>query len=343
MSVEASVNPVPVFDQSKYVRGTVGDWVYPGDVIAKQARTSHGAYSALLSYALKPSFDLPVTYEDYHIAVVNKPSDVLMYADEGHSGQHDIRYALPYVLSIPEKYTSSLLFRPLCCHCLDSPTGRLVIVAKTMPALVEVSRLFEVRLVKKTYTDNLNGMSHEPGGTSISSNKARELGVHMDDDGEHKWQFIKTILDEKEAVMVCRPLKSYSSLQASNNCVTLVDLKPRTGRYQLCQKMAFLGTPIVGDTTYGHHNNEDQHWGQVLLLCSNEVTFSHPHYNTEVGRKEWELENKETEYVRFCEYSNSVLVSVSIDLPNKFEKFMSSEEKRARYDYDVPLLKLRCS
>lgn len=341
---EGSANTVPFFDRSKCVRGTVGDRVYPGDVIAKQVRMSHGAYSPLLSYALKPSFDLPVIYEDDHVAVVNKPPGVLMYAAEGRPGRHNIRYALPYVLTPPKRSTSSILLRPICCHRLDRPTGGLVIVAKTMPALVDVSRQFKVRLVKKTYTAVLNGMSHEPGETSISSNTARELGVHVVDDEESEektWQFVKTILDEKEAVTVWRPLKSYPSLKASNNCVTMVELKPKTGRYhQLRRHMANLGTPIVGDTTYGNPNNEDQRWGRGLLLCSNEVTFSHPHYNTEVGRKEWEQLEKETgntsSALHFCKDSSSVLVSLSIDLPSKFEKFLSGEEKRASYDYDVP-------
>lgn len=317
-----------ILDSTMWARANVGDRVYPGDVIGKQVRTSHGSYSELLSYSSRPSFHLPVIYEDDHCAIVNKPSGVLMYSPRDiHQGRHNLRFALPYFVSPPKKSTRSVLIRPTCCHRIDKPTSGLVVVAKTMPALVDITRQFEVRQVKKTYTAIVNGMIHGTPANFLSSREARDMGVDVDADDDSQWQLTKTLLNDKEAVTIWRKLESFNSSKARDQCVTLVELKPKTGRFhQLRRQMADLNSPIIGDTTYGTPL-DNLRWGRGLMLCSNKVTLQHPYFNTEEGRIEWEQLDHETKYksgmLGMCEDNDSVLVNVSIDLPKKFHRVLA--------------------
>ena len=126
-----------------FVRGRVGDRIYPKDIIGKQIRASHGSYSKYIGYA-PPTFDLPVVYEDDHFAIVNKPPGIEMYQDGG-GGRDNIRYALPYVLQPPSAALGGLR-RPELCHRLDKPTCGLLVIGKTKPALNHISKQFHCRL-----------------------------------------------------------------------------------------------------------------------------------------------------------------------------------------------------
>ena len=75
--------------------------------------------------------------------------------------------------------------------------------------------------------------------------------------------------------------------------------------------------------------------GRGLFLCSNKVILDHPYFNTEIGRQEWENLSDEGKWAngKIKLTSNGdrdiVQVSVSIELPNKFNSFLNSEEERA--------------
>jgi 23S rRNA pseudouridine1911/1915/1917 synthase len=103
-------------------------------------------------------------------------------------------------------------------------------------------------------------------------------------------------------------------LDAKDSTLTVVELKPKTGRFhQLRRQMAYLyDCPIVGDTTYGG-DVPNKRWKRGLFLCSNRVVFPHPKYNGASSRNQ------------------SNIVSVSIDLPNKFESFLAAEQTKWYY------------
>lgn len=68
-----------------------------------------------------------------------------------------------------------------------------------------------------------------------------------------------------------------------------------------------------------------------LFLCSNRVTLQHPFYNSEMGRK---LFDEMSEVQRFAggnmwlSEDDTVMVSASIDLPEKFSSLLDREEER---------------
>jgi len=189
--------------------------------------------------------------------------------------------------------------------------------------------------VKKTYTAIVNGIPNEPPETSISSHDAYMLGVDVDPDDKHQWQVIDHTLDEKHAITIWRPLRYVKSLKARDCVLTLVELKPKTGRYhQLRRHMAWdRDCPLVGDKTYDDGQPESMAFRERgLFLCSNHVTLEHPYYNTPIGRKEWEILDDDAKFAGgrvSLDDDGIVRVVASIDLPTKFESFLAHEEARS--------------
>ena len=190
----------------------------------------------------KPPFDLPVVYEDDHFAICNKPAGVVVHAKRGGGhGLMTVRAALPFVIAPPKVGTVSTLRRPQPVHRLDKPTSGLLIVAKTKFAMVNLSRQFRERKVKKTYTAIVNGIPPEHMETRTTSQIAHSMGVDVDPDETSSWQYIDQNLDEKHAFTIWRAVKYAKSLKAADNYLTLVELKPKTGRYhQLRRHMVRL-------------------------------------------------------------------------------------------------------
>jgi RluA family pseudouridine synthase len=299
-------------------KGRVGDRVFPGDVICLQTRMSHGSYSTFVS-SQPLTFDLPIVFEDDEIAIVNKPAGIVVY-EEGGGGRNNILAALPHILKPPPSLDDSddnEVYRPQLCHRLDKPTSGLMIIAKTKDAAVHMSRQFEHRKVKKTYTAILTGRLEALLDDSriVSSQEAFEMGVDVDPkNSNEEWHVAENTLDDKEAVTLWRVLRYQPSLDAKDSTLTVVELKPKTGRYhQLRRQMADLyNCPIVGDTTYGGEVS-NKRWKRGLFLCSNRVVFPHPNQNgASLGNE-------------------SNIVSVSIDLPQKFESFLAAEQTKWYY------------
>ena len=102
---------MPIFETSKCLRGRVGDRVFPGDVIGRQVRMHGGFYPGFNNQ--KPTFDLPVVYEDDHFAIVNKPAGVVVYSQRKQNhGLMTVRAALPFVLKPPTRGTMAIIRRP---------------------------------------------------------------------------------------------------------------------------------------------------------------------------------------------------------------------------------------
>jgi 23S rRNA-/tRNA-specific pseudouridylate synthase len=326
-----------------FQRGRVGDRVHPGDWIGIQERMSGGKYSTYWGCVNQPpSFELPVVYQDDHFAIVNKPAGVLVY-QEGGKGRNNVRFALPYVLERPNPdivATDQALDRPVAVHRLDKPTSGLLVAGKSKPAVVHLARQFEDRRVQKTYTAIVYGLP--TCDTVLTAQQARDLGVDidMDDDEDSStiWHLAANLLDGKEAVTVWRVLRSIPAPDTLFGCVSVVELKPKTGRYhQLRRHMAWMyNCPLVGDPLYGDDiiGEIDKRWHRGLMLCSNRLTLFHPYYNSEQGRREWERLDDAAKYqggsLRLTD-SGEVQVSVHVPVPLKFQKSLEIHEKRSEY------------
>ena len=271
-----------------------------------------------------------------------------------------IRAALPFALTPPKAGTYSTLRRPQPVHRLDKPTSGLLIVAKTKPAMVNLSIQFRDRKVKKTYIAVVNGIPPEPVEHKISSQVAYDLGVDVNPASEIEWQLIDHALEDQSAVTIWRALRYAKSLKATEDYLTLVELKPKTGRYhQLRRHMVsllwlfllvfiasskamirrnFLKTkawvcerPIVGDSEYDGGGDAIFFRDRGLFLCSNRVTLEHPFYNTQEGRPVFDdLVNKKdwNDDKLWLSQDNKVMITAEINIPHKFERLLERAEDR---------------
>jgi len=271
------------FDAEKCIRARVGFRIFPGDVLCKQIRIGDGTFP-IMSHK-KPPFELPVIFEDDHFAIVNKPAGVVVYANRGGGyGLMTIRAAIPFAVKPSKAGTYCTLRRPQPVHRLDKPTSGVLIIAKTKPAMVNLSHQFRDRKIKKTYTAIVNGIPPEPLESKISAKEANLLGVDVDHDtrNEGGWQVIDNELDEKSAVTVWKATKYTNSIHANDNVLTTVALKPKTGRFhQLRRHLSLVcKCPIVGDDTYDGGGPAMKLREEGFFLCSNKVTLEHPFYNS---------------------------------------------------------------
>jgi hypothetical protein len=68
-----------------------------------------------------------------------------------------------------------------------------------------------------------------------------------------------------------------------------------------------------------------------LFLCSNQVKLEHPYYNSHEGRARFDdLSEEERSKLNgiWLSAEGKVMVTVSIEIPDKFESFMAREEDR---------------
>ena len=309
-------------------------------------RIGNGSYRALEH--LRPPFAVPVIYEDDHFAIVQKPAGVVTYRQGKTSCLMTVRAALPYCLQPPARGTYAAMRRPASVHRLDKPTSGLLVVAKTKPAMQNLSEQFRHRIVKKTYMEIVNGIPPEPMVSSITSQKAQEMGLDVDPSStvHQSWQIVDSPLEEKHAVTVWRAIQYAKSWHAADHYLTLLELKPQTGRFhQLRRHLAWeIGCPIVGDANYDRGTESAMKFrDNGLFLCATAITLEHPYYNTVAGRLQWDAlihnnnsnnddndneKNATGRRLWCCPETNRVMISASIDPPDKFRKLLTREEER---------------
>jgi 23S rRNA-/tRNA-specific pseudouridylate synthase len=198
--------------------------------------------------------------------------------------------------------------------------------------MVNLSYQFRDRKIKKTYTAIVNGMP--PPGDPISAEEAHRLGVDVDPDvnGKDEWQIIDHALEDKSAVTVWKVIKSSNSTHARDNILTSIELKPKTGRFhQLRRHLSWvLDCPIVGDNKYDGGGDAIQLREKGLFLCSNKVTLEHPSYNDmeEEGITIFQQLSEKDKEGLWMSPEGKVMVTASIEIPDKFESFISDENNR---------------
>ena len=210
------------------------------DIIAKQSRVDGGFYPALDQ--LKQPIDIKVVYDDDHFAIVSKPAGTVVDSRRKMNGTN-LRSLLPYFLKAPKHGTLQILTRPNTCHRLDKETSGLLIVAKTKPAHMDLLQQFRNRTIKKTYCALVHGKPSRPEETRLGSDQNEGLVAHasgksgeVDEQARNsRWQLIDHALQDKSvaqsAVTVWRLLKEIPCAEAKQGTLSLVEMKPQTGRH----------------------------------------------------------------------------------------------------------------
>jgi 23S rRNA pseudouridine1911/1915/1917 synthase len=194
------------------------------------------------SHLQPEAIPLDVLYEDDHLAVINKPADMVT-----HPGKATFKGTLAAALQHHFNQLSDVAgqLRPGIVHRLDRDTTGVIVVAKDNQVHHRLSRQFERREVQKEYRAIVRG--EVPLETGLI----------------HTW--IKVHPKAHEKMIVCEESEKAREATTTYHVAerfrgfTLMQLLPKTGRtHQLRVHMRHLKHPIVADKLYAGH-------GQLLM------------------------------------------------------------------------------
>lgn len=175
--------------------------------------------------------EIDVIYEDDHVLVMNKPAGVLSHAKGIMSDEFTVaEFVRRHLHFTPETNEN----RAGIVHRLDRETSGVIIAAKDEETVKLLQRQFHDRKAKKTYIAIVRGRpAHDEANIDlpIDRNPKRPSSFRVDPKG--------------------KSAQTHYEVLGSKNGYSVVRLKPTTGRtHQLRVHLAYIGTPIAGDTLY---------------------------------------------------------------------------------------------
>jgi len=192
-----------------------------------------------------------IVYEDERILIFDKKPNMVMHKGSGHD------YGLSEML---KAYTKNMSFTFV--NRIDKATSGLIIGAKTLPVVRELSEEIRERRIEKKYCILVDGKPKKNEFTIKSYLKKTETKVIELD----KWEE-----GAKESI-------SYFKIIKSGKRRTLLEGLLGTGRtHQLRVQLANEKIPIVGDMKYGISKEN------IMYLYSYYVNI--PKYNIEIKRE----------------------------------------------------------
>lgn len=186
-----------------------------------------------------------ILYEDEDLIIVNKPNSLAVHAGSS------VSYGLIEVLKDAWTQWPGLEL----VHRLDKDTSGCIMLAKRRQSLVRLQDLLKKKQIKKYYYAVIEGKWR--GGKTVNAPLARQpLGTF-------KERFVKVEATGDAATTHFSVMKSFEE-------ATFVEAQPVTGRtHQIRVHAAFMGSPIIGDSKYGHKaTNQDwkkQGFGRLYL------------------------------------------------------------------------------
>ena len=195
--------------------------------------------------------DIDIVYEDDHLLVINKPSNLVVHPGAGNQNNTLVNGLLYY-----NKVNKDDTFRPGIVHRLDKDTSGLMMVAKSDKTQEILADDFKNKRIHREYIALLDGIFPQ------------EEAIIDAPIGRSKTYFDKMAVtgDGKKAITHLKVLKKYKDY-------TLVNLVLETGRtHQIRVHLAYVGYPVHNDPVYS--NKKCTEFGQ--FLHSSYLRFVHP-------------------------------------------------------------------
>ncbi|MEO2046044.1 MAG: RluA family pseudouridine synthase [Pirellulales bacterium] len=192
---------------------------------------------------------LELLYEDEVMAVVNKPSGMVVHPAKGHwSGT----MASALVHHFSQLSSTGGATRPGIVHRLDRDTSGAIVVAKTDASHENLARQFQARTVQKQYVAVVRG-SMGPDRDQID----QPIGNHPSQ--RQKKAIRSGHPSSRSAQTFVEVLERFPGL-------TLVQAFPKTGRtHQIRLHLGHLRCPVLCDKLYGGQSRLTL--GELRTLC----------------------------------------------------------------------------
>lgn len=180
--------------------------------------------------------DIPINvlYEDGDVLALNKPAGLVVHPAPGHFTGTLVNALLAHC---PDLGGIGGVSRPGIVHRLDQDTSGVMIVAKSQRAMDVLTKEFSSHTnVEKTYLALVHG-------TPVPAEGRIENMIGRSHVNRKKMAIVER--NGKVAITNYRVL-------SSSNAISRVECVIETGRtHQIRVHLASLGTPVVGDATYG--------------------------------------------------------------------------------------------
>ena len=173
---------------------------------------------------------LPIIYEDENVIVIDKPLGVLTHSKGALNDEFTVAEFVR-----PKTTYKDQTNRPGIIHRLDRATSGVIVCVKNDATASYISKQFSERTVKKQYVALTTGIPKETEAVvdlPIGRNPSAPSTFKVDSRG--------------------KSAETYYKVAEHSDKHALVHLHPKTGRtHQLRVHLAFVRSPIVGDTVYG--------------------------------------------------------------------------------------------
>ena len=193
--------------------------------------------------------DVGIVRQESRFVVVDKPTRLLTVPGRHPANRDSV------IARLRETYPDIH-----AVHRLDFDTSGLLVIPLTKASLSNLSRQFQARTVKKTYTAVVHGLVLEDQGVMewpIAPDPERRPRSKISEDGKPALTHYRVLSRNRE------------------DNTTRLALSPVTGRsHQLRLHCAELGHPILGCEFYAPESVRQQ--APRLLLHASQLSFTHP-------------------------------------------------------------------
>ena len=200
--------------------------------------------------------DLDVVYQDDDVAVVFKPSGMVVHPAAGNESGTLVNALLKHLDNLSGIGGE---IRPGIVHRIDKDTSGLLLIAKNDRAHVSLSEQIKAHSVHRAY-------------------KAIVIGGFREDDGFVDAPIGRHPTDRKRMAIVPdgREARTHWQVLERLKGATLIEARLTTGRtHQIRVHMASIGHPVLGDPVYGPKKSPYPVTGGQLLHAYR-IGFVHP-------------------------------------------------------------------
>lgn len=233
---------------------------------------------------------MEIVYEDEALLALNKPSGITVNRSDTTRNEETVQDFVekhlglsPYYSNIPvpegefKSPEETFKERSGIVHRLDKETSGILLVAKTLPAFIELQRQFRERIIKKTYIALAHGLLKPEEG---------EINVPVGRLEFNRKRF-GVVAGGRESVTKYKVLRTYINSK-TKEFLSLVELYPQTGRtHQIRVHLKHLNRPIVSDELYAGRKtsrNDRKNLSRLFLHAAG-ISFIHPVTSKEIQLK----------------------------------------------------------